>query len=49
MGWYANDNLYSCSITDWTTDGCVLNIKNVGEVANQIDGFVYAIAWGEFA
>ena len=49
VGWYANDNIYSCSVTSVTTTGCIIAIKNVGEQANGIEGHVYAVAYGKLA
>ena len=45
VGWYANDNIYSCAIGSVTTTGCTISIKNVGEQANGIEGRVYAVAY----
>ncbi|PLS24203.1 hypothetical protein [Bifidobacterium imperatoris] len=47
VGWYANDNIYSCAIGSVTTTGCSISIKNVGEQANGIEGHVYAVAYGK--
>ncbi|PLS23731.1 hypothetical protein BLI708_00415 [Bifidobacterium imperatoris] len=49
VGWYANDNIYSCSVTSVTTTGCTIAIKNIGEQANGIEGHVYAVAYGKLA
>ena len=47
VGWYANDNIYSCAIGSVTTTGYTISIKNVGEQANGIEGRVYAVAYGK--
>lgn len=49
VGWYANDNIYSCGISNVTTNGCSINIKNVGDQVNGIEGHVYAVAYGKLA
>lgn len=47
VGWYSNDNIYSCSVTNVTETGATVSVKNVGESHNGMEGHVYAVAWGK--
>ena len=49
VGWYANDNIWSVTVTNVTKTGARIIVRNVSSSINGVESRVYVTAYGQLA